>query len=165
MKLAHLCVCSENQDATEYDFRKALEVADQIKDYTNKNDLLLHIWCSAILRDGVWRKHLEGIESPIEALRHTMFYKLTDLAITLGKTNLLERYIQKAAATYFIRVKANNLHFSVGCRPEEVLPPIDMLLNAPDLGALKDDTNFQYLIKLGYDYFFRTQMLESSYSI
>lgn len=87
VKLAHLCVCSENQDATEYDFHKALKVAEQIKYYENKNELLLHIWCSAVLRDGVWSKQLEGIESPIEALRHTMFYKLTDLAITLGKIN------------------------------------------------------------------------------
>lgn len=135
VKLAHLCVCSENDDATEYDFHKALKVAEQIKYYENKNELLLHIWCSAVLRDEVWRKQIEGIESPIEALRHTMFYKLTDLAITLGS------------------------------RVDEVLPPIDILLHAPDLGTLKDETNFQYLIKLGYDYFFRTQMLENSYSM
>lgn len=87
--IAHLCVCPENQEATEYDYKKALNLSQYVQDSEERNDLVLHIWCSAILRDNTWKGPIGSVESPVEILRDTMFYMLTDLAITLGNYNYL----------------------------------------------------------------------------
>lgn len=45
------------------------------------------------------------------------------------------------------------MHFSyIGGKTDEFLPYIDMLLKEPELGELAASNNFQFLIKLIYEY-------------
>ena len=41
--------------------------------------------------------------------------------------------------------------FSAGSRPDEILPPLERMLEAHELGILKDNSGFQYLLKMGYE--------------
>jgi hypothetical protein len=43
-----------------------------------------------------------------------------------------------------------------GSRPDEVLPPLERMLEAQQLGNLKDNSSFQYLLKMGYENVHRT---------
>lgn len=83
-KLAQLYICDENIDITEYDFMKSLEISKYVSNEDQRNDLVLNIWCSAILRDA-W--NYEEPLSPLEFLQGKLFYKFTDLAVTMGKKN------------------------------------------------------------------------------
>lgn len=40
----------------------------------------------------------------------------------------------------------------MGSKIEEALPPVDMILMEPEIGNLSSAKNFQYLIKLIYEY-------------
>lgn len=79
--LINLYICSEYKEAGEIEYKKALELLRYISNDEQREELNLKIWRSAILRDS-WT--LGGIESPLEFLEHTLFYKLVDLAILLG---------------------------------------------------------------------------------
>lgn len=79
--LISLYICPEYKDAGEIEFKKALEILRYIKNEDLKEELNLDIWRSAILRDS-W--NLGGIDSPLEILQHTLFFKLVDLAVMLG---------------------------------------------------------------------------------
>jgi hypothetical protein len=46
--------------------------------------------------------------------------------------------------------------FSAGSRPDEILPPLERMLEAHELGTLKDKSSFQYLLKMGYENVHRT---------
>jgi len=46
--------------------------------------------------------------------------------------------------------------FCAGSRPDEILPPLERMLEANELGTLKDNSNFQYLLKMGYENVHRT---------
>jgi hypothetical protein len=46
--------------------------------------------------------------------------------------------------------------FSAGSRPDEILPPLERMLEAHELGTLKDKSSFQYLLKMGYENMHRT---------
>ena len=39
-----------------------------------------------------------------------------------------------------------------GSGPEELLPPLERMLEAQELGSLKDSSSFQYLLKMGYEH-------------
>lgn len=43
--------------------------------------------------------------------------------------------------------------FFTGSNLDEVLLPIDSILEAEELGELRSDRKFQYLIRLGYEHF------------
>lgn len=43
-----------------------------------------------------------------------------------------------------------------GSSPDEVLPPLERMLEAQELGDLKDNSGFQYLLKVGYEHVHRT---------
>jgi hypothetical protein len=45
---------------------------------------------------------------------------------------------------------------SAGSRPDEILPPLERMLEAHELGTLKDSSSFQYLLKMGYENVHRT---------
>lgn len=81
-KLAQLYICDEHIDATEYDYMKAIELAGYVANEEQRSDLTIRIWCSAILRN-TWSN--KQPLSPLEFLQKTLFYKLADLAITIGK--------------------------------------------------------------------------------
>lgn len=44
----------------------------------------------------------------------------------------------------------------LGGKVDEFLPHIDMLLKEPELGELATSSNFQFLIKLIYEYAYRS---------
>ncbi|KAG7207192.1 hypothetical protein KM043_008877 [Ampulex compressa] len=64
-------------------------------------------------------------KNPEQQVQETLFFKLMDL-----------------------------VHF-MGGKIEEFLPPVDMILTEPELGCLAASSNFQFLIKLVYEYAYR----------
>ncbi|XP_030748548.1 nuclear pore complex protein Nup133 [Sitophilus oryzae] len=124
--LIALYTCTEYTDATEVDFRKALDVAKYISDEYEKIELVLQIWRAALLRD-TWE--FPNLDSPLECLQATLFFKIVDLSIVLGAD------------------------------PTNLLPPLDMLIDDTSLNDLNDNKNFQSLLKMGYEHFHRTQLL------
>lgn len=79
--LISLYISTEYKDAGEVEFKKALEILRYIDNEELKEELNLKIWRSAILRDS-W--NLGCIDSPMDILHYTLFFKLVDLAILLG---------------------------------------------------------------------------------
>ncbi|KAH1023482.1 hypothetical protein HUJ04_012680 [Dendroctonus ponderosae] len=84
----------------------------------------------------IWRAALlrdswsfHNLDDPIECLQNTMFFRVVDLAIALNYN------------------------------PSKLLPPIDMLLDDRVLDTLKRNVNFELLLKMGYEHFYRTQLL------
>ncbi|KAL0269100.1 UNVERIFIED_CONTAM: hypothetical protein PYX00_006935 [Menopon gallinae] len=65
-------------------------------------------------------------DSPSENILNLLFFKLADIVEFMGGS------------------------------PEEFLPPLEYILQAPELGALKEDRHFQYLIRVGYEHFLKT---------
>lgn len=50
--------------------------------------------------------------------------------------------------------------FFIGGNPQMLLPPMNILLEGPELRQLLDNANFQFLIKAAYEYISRTQMMD-----
>lgn len=117
--LISLYISSEYKDAGEVEFKKALDLLPYVHDEELREELSLSIWRSAILRDS-W--NVENVDSPLEILQHTLFFKLVDLAITLGAV------------------------------PQSLLPPLDLLMEGDSFAKLKDNKNFLYLLKAGYEH-------------
>lgn len=65
--------------ATEYDYRKALELLMYVDDSI---DVRHKIWCNAILRDN-WTSY--NANAPLDELQNMMLFKLIDLCFMLGK--------------------------------------------------------------------------------
>ncbi|XP_071080381.1 nuclear pore complex protein Nup133-like [Haliotis cracherodii] len=121
-ELIELYVGDKNKMASEYDFKKALDLLqylDKAEGGADLNDLKLHIWCRAILRDN-WTNTADG--DPLDVIRETVFFKTIDLAYTEG----------------------GDL--------EDVLPCQEAILSSEELGACRHNSNFQYLIKAGYEH-------------
>lgn len=79
--LISLYCCTKYSDATEMEFKKAIDLLEYIQDIETKNEMKLHVWTNAILRDKWSDKNLD---SPIEVLKSKMFFKVADLAYSLG---------------------------------------------------------------------------------
>ncbi|XP_021913246.1 nuclear pore complex protein Nup133 [Zootermopsis nevadensis] len=122
-ELVKLYVCDENSTATEYDFKKALELLAFIEDEFERSELRHKVWCQAVLRDN-WTD--ANSNSPLEVIQGMTFFRLADLMAFMG------------------------------CSPDEVLPPLERMLEAQELGSLKDNSSFQYLLKVGYEHVRRT---------
>ncbi|XP_072378626.1 nuclear pore complex protein Nup133 [Diabrotica undecimpunctata] len=125
--LIALHICKEYSDASEFEFKKALDILNFVDDDETRDELHLNIWRSAILRDS-W--NFRNLDSPMEVLNTTLFYKIVDLLLDLG------------------------------VNPQILLPPMSILLEGPELQRLKDNPNFQFLIKTAYEYINRTQILD-----
>ncbi|CAG9768028.1 unnamed protein product [Ceutorhynchus assimilis] len=80
--LAVLFICPEFVDATEIDFKRALDVASFVEDESEKIELTLKIWRTALLRDN-W--DFANIDDPLECIQNTLFFKIVDLFIALGQ--------------------------------------------------------------------------------
>ncbi|KAK6635816.1 hypothetical protein RUM44_001070 [Polyplax serrata] len=119
-ELIKLYICEENENVTEVDFKKALDLLEYVEDDLERSELRHAIWCNAILRDS-W-KDVDS-DSPMENILNLFFFKLVDLVEFMGGT------------------------------PDEFLPPIDTIIEAQELGELKNDRHFQYLIRVGYEHF------------
>lgn len=61
-------------------------------------------------------------DAPLDKMQNMMFFKLIDLCYLLDGS--LDKF----------------------------LPPLQSLLNAPELASISDSKNFQFLIKFGYEY-------------
>ncbi|XP_025830293.1 nuclear pore complex protein Nup133 [Agrilus planipennis] len=123
--LVYLFTCSEYKEASEVEFKKALDILVYILDDDERNELWLMVWRRVVLRD-TW---FDGsLESPMEFLRNTLFYRLAELAIVLGED------------------------------PQNLLPPLDTLMDCEEMEQMQDNKNFQFLIKLGYE---RIQKLQA----
>ncbi|KAK4884014.1 hypothetical protein RN001_000285 [Aquatica leii] len=119
--LIYLYTCVEYKEAGDIEFKKALDLLQYIDDNEVRSEQLLNIWKAAILRDS-W---LEGnLDSPIEVLQNTLFFKLADLAFRLGGD------------------------------PYDFLPPLEALTDVLELSVVQDNKHFQFLMKTAYEYFY-----------
>lgn len=80
--LINLYICPEFKDASEVEFKKALDLLLYVENEDLREELCLNIWRNAILRDS-W--NVSNVDSPLEVLQYTLFFRLADLALTLGK--------------------------------------------------------------------------------
>lgn len=87
-ELIHLYICKEYSDAGELEFKKALDILTFINEEDLKEELNLKIWRNAILRDS-W--NFKNLDSPMEVLQTTLFFKLIDLSMILGE-QILSHY-------------------------------------------------------------------------
>ena len=76
-------ISEENEAATEFDFRKALELLHLVDEPL---DVKHKIWCAAILRDS-WTDY--DMNSPADDMQNMMFFKLVDLCFLMGKLNFI----------------------------------------------------------------------------
>ncbi|CAG9859414.1 unnamed protein product [Phyllotreta striolata] len=125
--LISLHVCEEYSDATELEFKKALDILNFVDDEDLKEKLHLKIWRKAILRDS-W--NFTNLDSPLEVLNMTLFFKIVDLLLDIGVS------------------------------PQILLPPMNVLLEDPELQELQDNPNFLFLIKTAYEYVNRSQSMD-----
>ncbi|CAH1791718.1 unnamed protein product [Owenia fusiformis] len=121
-ELIEVYVSEANCEANEFDFKKALDLLH----YVDREEPDYEA-----LRLHVWcqallrdRQTWEDVQEddPLEKNRDTIFFKTVELAYTEGM----------------------NL--------QNFLPSPEILLNADELGTLKDNTNFQYLVRAGYEH-------------
>ncbi|GFG32593.1 hypothetical protein Cfor_12358 [Coptotermes formosanus] len=80
-ELVKLYICDENSTATEYDFKKALELLAFIEDEFERSELRHKVWCQAVLRD-TWTD--TDSNSPLEVIQGLTFFRLADLMACLG---------------------------------------------------------------------------------
>lgn len=141
---SQLFIADENIDVNEEDYQKALSLTPFVEDPL---DIKHKVWCSAILRD-TWDSFNEN--APLETVQHFMFYKLIDLCLILCMICFL--------AIFFHIILINLIDFfSISdVDLEEFLPPLQELLDAPELGPLTESKSFQFLLKLIYEYFYGT---------
>lgn len=85
-ELINIYICNEFSDAGELEFKKALDILTFITEDDLKEELDLKIWRSAILRDS-W--NFKNLDSPMEVLQGTLFFKLIELSLVLGKPILI----------------------------------------------------------------------------
>lgn len=111
-----------NIDANEFDFKKALDLLQ----YIDRNDPNIDF---EALRLYIWTRAVlrnswvyDQAMDPQDVIKDTVFFRVVDLAYTEG-INL-----------------------------SSFLPDLNLLLRSDDLGLLKDDVNFQYLIRAGYEH-------------
>ncbi|KAH3854402.1 hypothetical protein DPMN_096944, partial [Dreissena polymorpha] len=123
VELIQLYICDENLTATEYDFKKALDLMqfidaeDPAIDY---DDIRTSIWCRSILRDKAsWTHTPTG--DPLDSVRDTIFFKTVSLAITDG------------------------------WEPQQFLPDIHLLLSSEILGGLGTNKQLQFLLRAVYE--------------
>ncbi|CAH1116722.1 unnamed protein product [Phaedon cochleariae] len=125
--LVNLYFCNEYTDAGELEFKKALDILSFITEKELKEELELKVWRSAILRDS-W--NYRNLDSPMDILRGTLFYKIIDLSLDLGAD------------------------------PQTLLPPLDTLIEDQSLNHLQENNNFKFLIKTAYEHVYRSQLIE-----
>lgn len=108
-----------------------------------KLSLRLLIWARAARRNQ-WNVE----KNPEQEVQETLFFKLMDLVYFMGKL-----YINKILIILIKNI--NLLVCCVGGKVEEFLPSVDVLLKEPELEELAASSNFQFLIKLIYEYAYR----------
>ncbi|VEN43093.1 unnamed protein product [Callosobruchus maculatus] len=124
--LIHLYTCTEYSDATELEFKKAIDILPFIEDGELREEMQLKIWRNAILRDA-W--NYQNLDAPLEVLQRTLFFRIVELSLMLGVNS------------------------------QDILPPLDALMEDECMKELQENNNFQFLIKTAYEYVYQTQVL------
>ncbi|KAJ8308039.1 hypothetical protein KUTeg_012913 [Tegillarca granosa] len=122
LSMYKLYISEENVEAKELDFKKALDLLQ----YIDQSDPTVDYNALRLL---IWTKAAlrdswlpDPSGDPQNAIKDTVFFKTVDLA------------------------------FNEGWNIMQYLPDLGDLLQADDLGPLKEDRNFQYLMSAGYEH-------------
>ncbi|KAL4238721.1 hypothetical protein ACF0H5_003428 [Mactra antiquata] len=123
VELIQLYICDKNSVATEYDFKKALDLMQFIDQEDSTVDLDIiktSIWGTAIQRDiSVWTHTTTG--DPIDNVRDTIFFKTISLAVTSGSD------------------------------PRLVLPSLESLLSSESLTPVSSNKQLQFYLGAVYE--------------
>ena len=130
-EILELYIGDENKSADPIDFKKALDLLEYVRTGASATEsdadlreLRLHIFARALLRDD-WARM--DVDNPLESVRETVFFRLTEFCYLQGEQDLLET----------------------------ALPSPEDLFARPELKSLKRDANFKFLVKSGYEHIAR----------
>lgn len=105
--MLQLYTCEDNVVANEYDFKKALDLLEYVKE--DKESLKLRIWARTAKRDQ-W--DIIG-KNPEQQVQETVFFKLMDLAHFMGWSSVnREKKYYRLHAKYDFHNKRNVLLLS-----------------------------------------------------
>ncbi|CAH7044527.1 nuclear pore complex protein Nup133 [Phodopus roborovskii] len=127
-QLISLYICEENRRANEYDFKKALDLLEYIDE---EEDVSIDDLKLEILCRALQRDDWsgsDGKDDPIEVSKDSVFVKI------------LQKLIKD------------------GIQLSEYLPEVKDLLQAEQLGTLKSNPYFEFVLKANYEYYVQGQM-------
>ncbi|XP_075387887.1 nuclear pore complex protein Nup133 isoform X1 [Tenrec ecaudatus] len=127
-QLIGLYICEENRRANEYDFKKALDLLEYIDEVEDVNKNDLKL---EILCKALQRdnwSNSDGKDDPIEFSKDSIFVKI------------LQKLLKD------------------GIQLNEYLPEVKDLLQAEELGNLKANPYFEFVLKANYEYYVQGQM-------
>ncbi|XP_051849581.1 nuclear pore complex protein Nup133 [Antechinus flavipes] len=127
-QLINLYICEENRRANEYDFKKALDLLEYIDEEEDANINDLKL---EILCKALQRDNWsssDGKDDPIEVSKDSIFVKI------------LEKLLKD------------------GVQLSEYLPEVKDLLQAEELGSLKNNPYFEFVLKANYEHYVQGQM-------
>ncbi|XDA90985.1 hypothetical protein R6Z07F_020596 [Ovis aries] len=127
-QLIGLYICEENRRANEYDFKKALDLLEYIDE---EEDVNINDLKLEILCKALQRDNWsssDGKDDPIEVSKDSIFVKI------------LQKLLKD------------------GIQLSEYLPEVKELLQADQLGSLKSNPYFEFVLKANYEYYVRGQM-------
>ncbi|KAM4828637.1 nuclear pore complex protein Nup133 [Thomomys bottae] len=122
-QLINLYICEENRRANEYDFKKALDLLEYIDE---EEDVNINDLKLEILCRALQRDNWsssDGKDDPIEVSKDSVFVKI------------LEKLLKD------------------GIQLSEYLPEVKDLLQADQLGSLKSNPYFEFVLKANYEYY------------
>ncbi|XP_077933815.1 nuclear pore complex protein Nup133 isoform X1 [Halichoerus grypus] len=128
LKTASLYICEENRRANEYDFKKALDLLEYIDE---EEDVNINDLKLEILCKALQRDNWsssDGKDDPIEVSKDSIFVKI------------LQKLLKD------------------GIQLSEYLPEVRDLLQADQLGSLKSNPYFEFVLKANYEYYVLGQM-------
>ncbi|XP_007936712.1 nuclear pore complex protein Nup133 [Orycteropus afer afer] len=127
-QLISLYICEENRRANEYDFKKALDLLEYIDE---EEDININDLKLEILCKALQRDNWsssDGKDDPIELSKDSIFVKI------------LQKLLKD------------------GIQLSEYLPEVKDLLQADQLGSLKANPYFEFVLKANYEYYVQGQM-------
>ncbi|XP_006146075.1 nuclear pore complex protein Nup133 [Tupaia chinensis] len=127
-QLIGLYICDENRRANEYDFKKALDLLEYIDE---EEDVNINDLKLEILCKALQRDNWsssDGKDDPIEVSKDSIFVKI------------LQKLLKD------------------GIRLGEYLPEVKDLLQADQLGSLKSNPYFEFILKANYEYYVQGQI-------
>uniref|UniRef100_A0A2K5NSK7 Nuclear pore complex protein Nup133 n=1 Tax=Cercocebus atys TaxID=9531 RepID=A0A2K5NSK7_CERAT len=127
-QLIGLYICEENRRANEYDFKKALDLLEYIDE---EEDVNINDLKLEILCKALQRDNWsssDGKDDPIEVSKDSIFVKI------------LQKLLKD------------------GIQLSEYLPEVKDLLQADQLGSLKSNPYFEFVLKANYEYYVQGQI-------
>ncbi|XP_066091023.1 nuclear pore complex protein Nup133 [Saccopteryx bilineata] len=127
-QLISLYICEENKRANEYDFKKALDLLEYIDE---EEDININNLKLEILCKALQRDNWsssDGKDDPIEVSKDSIFVKI------------LQKLLKD------------------GIQLSDYLPEVKDLLQAEQLGSLKSNPYFEFVLKANYEYYVQGQV-------